>query len=730
MTVGIIAEKPSQAKNFAKALGGMKGSYNGESYIITPLAGHLYEFIKAPLSKQVNPSLAERYDSWDIELLPWDERDFSWVYGYRTNRSGKGTSDAKATVSNVVSALKGCDEIVIATDDDPTGEGTLLAAEVILEAGIRYKKLSRMYFADEAAPSVQKAFKDRKLIANLLTFPEYQKALFRSKWDFLSMQFTRVASTFAPFGTTLRQGRLKSAMVVLVGDQLKAISEYKKVPFYQNRFKDENGVVYSDPEAESYENKADVPGGLHASDVVCDSKQMKSTAPPKLIDLATLSSMLAPKGIPAATTLATYQKMYESQVLSYPRTEDHYITKEQFAELLPHINKIAGVVGVDASCLTHTQPRKTHVKEGMAHGANRPGTNVPASLSELDGKYGKGAAEIYKILALNYLAMLCEDYEYEQQKGHVKDYPTYVGSANVPKVAGWKAVFGNLVDDDDEDDNVAGLGTKADPFIHEGFPPKPQAPTMKWLMKQLEKRNVGTGATRTSVYSQVTANDKSALFKDTKGKISMTDCGDMSYALLPGTHIGSLDLTERVYEQMKAIADGKGQEGAYLHEIQDMVAADIKTMTANAAKAGLKKSAGGSGKYSGTFEGKPVEFYRTICGYECTDDECAKLCAGERIKAQGLKSKKGNSFGAWLKLGESEYKGQKRFGIQMDGFLDERDPNAVPTVICGKKLTKKQQTDLSAGKKVLVKGMTSKKTGKKFDAYLTFNNGKIGFAFD
>lgn len=30
---------------------------------------------------------------------------------------------------------------------------------------------------------------------------------------------------------------------------------------------------------------------------------------------------------------------------------------------------------------------------------------------------------------------------------------------------------------------------------------------MKWLMKQLEKRDVGTGATRTSAYSEVT-NDK------------------------------------------------------------------------------------------------------------------------------------------------------------------------------------------------------------------------------
>lgn len=727
MTVGIIAEKPSQARNFAKALGGMKGTYNGESYVITSLAGHLYEFIKTPMSKQVPKALAEKYDSWDVSQLPWNEQDFAWKYGYRTNRSGKGTSDAKATVAKVKSDLSGCSEIVIATDDDPTGEGTLLAGEVLLEGNISYQKLSRMYFADEAPTSVQKAFKSRVLIANLRTFPEYQKALFRSKWDFLSMQFTRIASSLAPFGVTLRQGRLKSAMVILVGDQLKAISEYKKVPFYENRFRDENDVVYKDPDAETYKERADVPGGLHASAVVCDSKTMKHTAPPKLIDLATLSATLAPKGISAKQTLATYQKMYEAQVVSYPRTEDHYITNEQFNELLPHVNKIASVVGVDTALLTHQSPRKTHVKEGMAHGANRPGTNVPGNLDDLDGKYGHGASEIYRILALNYLAMLCEDYEYEQQKGHVKDYPTYLGVANVPKAMGWKAVFGNVLGDD-EDDVSAGLGTTAEPFIHEGFPPKPAYPTMKWLMKQLEKRNVGTGATRTSVYSQMSsASDKTALFKDARGRISMTDCGDMSYKLLPGTHIGSLDLTEHVYEQMKAISDGKGSEDAFLHEIQKMVVDDIQTMTKNGSAHGLSAGPKVSAKYSGTYQGKPVEFRKVICGKELSDAECEKLCAGERIEVFGLKSKKGNSFGAFVVLKDDSKYG---LGPSLDGFVDTRDPNAVPFMVCGKKLTDTQRKNLEAGKKVAVKGLTSKKTGKKFDCSLTWANGKLDFHFD
>ena len=122
--------------------------------------------------------------------------------------------------------------------------------------------------------------------------------------------------------------------------------------------------------------------------------------------------------------------MYEAGIVSYPRTEDKCITIDQFNQLLPFVDSIARVVGVDTSLLTHRAPRKTHIKKGMAHGANRPGLTVPKSLSEL-GKYGAGAEEIYTILAKNYLATLCENFVYESQKGHLAKYPEFKGSATV-----------------------------------------------------------------------------------------------------------------------------------------------------------------------------------------------------------------------------------------------------------------------------------------------------------
>lgn len=659
--VAIMVEKPSAARNFAKALGGMSGSFEGTAYQIVTARGHLFEF--APPEKQVAPGDAARMKDWALENLPWQEQSIQW--------SREKKTDVASVLAAAKPVLKAASEICIAGDVDPSGEGFLIQVEILDELGIRPKKATRMYFTDEAAPSIQKAFRGRKAVADIHKNEEYLMAWYRTRWDFLSMQWTRVASKCGG-GPLLRQGRLKSAMVLLVGDQLKLCGAYKKIPYYQNRFRDENGVVYTSPEEPSFSSKDQVPQVYHGSAVVLNSREKKTSGPPKFLDLSTLSSRLASKGHKAKTVLDVYQKLYQDSILSYPRTEDRVITPEQFDELLPKIDAIARVIGVDPGILTHRTPRKTHVKTGGAHGANRPGPNVPASLDALD-KYGPAARDIYEMLARNYLACLCEDYEYEAQKGHLAEYPKFTGQASVPLKAGWKAVYG-ADEDPDEDENARGLGTRAEPFVHEGFPPKPATPTMKWLMKQLEGRDIGTGATRTSTYSEVTEG-KNALMADKKGKISMTDAGELSYKLLPGTRIGDLEITKRVQEQMKAIAAGTFSADAGLSEVGRMVVEDIAMMKQNAAALGITcSSGGGSGgtyekkeKVTGKYKGRrEVSFNAVWSGHRFTESEIERLLAGDEISFEAVSAKTGRAFTARGSLKEQTYNGRKFWGFKAD----------------------------------------------------------------
>lgn len=718
MTIGILTEKPSASKNFAAALGGMQGNFKGEDFVITAARGHLYEF--ADPAAMVAPALASQYKSWEIEHLPWSPTDFTWK---RVMKQG-----AQATVAAIKAALSGCDEIVIATDVDPSGEGDLIFWAIIDELKLHGKKFSRMEFTDEAAVSLQKAFAARRPVQSMQSEGAFLMADFRTKFDLLSMQWTRIATKSAGQRAVLRQGRLKSAMVKLVGDQLAAHNNYKKVPFYENRFKDENNVLYSNPEEPSFPDKKDVPNKYTTSPVILDSKTAKRQAPPRLLDLAGLSSILSTKGVKAALVLSTYQKMYEDQVVSYPRTEDKTITDEQFNELLPHIDQIAAVVGADTKLLTQRTPRKTHVKNTGAHGANRPGPKVPASLDALKAKYGTIAALIYETLGRNYLAMLAEDYLYERQEGHLEKYPEFKGAANVPKSLGYKAVFdGDDVEEKDEDESASGLGTSADPFVHEGFPKRPAHPSMKWLMKQLEKRDVGTGATRTSTYADVTSDKaKFPLLSETRGKITMSEFGEMGFLLLPGTHIGDLGLTEYVQSEMKEVAAGRKTADAALKIVAEWVANDINAMQANAVT--MKKQLGvteivAKEKAEGTWaaNGEQVSFNRVWGtnpewpGHRFTDDECAKLLSGAVISFDAISSKK-NPYTAVGALEQAEFKGKIFHGFKLD--FDKKDPTAssVPKALCGHTFTADERKRLEAGEKVYIDGFKSSKSKKDFAA--------------
>lgn len=703
--IGILTEKPSAAKNFATALGGMSGTYNGEPYVIVNSVGHLFEFKKP--DGQVDESLVKKYKSWNLSNLPWNENDFKWERGLK-----KGTSDV---AKNIKSKLSECDEVVIATDADPTGEGELLAWEILDELKIHPQKYSRMFFEDESVKEIQKAFVKRSTIPDMAMDMDYVKALYRSKFDYMSMQFTRIATACGDGQSVLRQGRLKSAMVLIVGKGLDAIKKYKKIPGYQNRFMDENGVRYSNPEEPSFPAKEQVPQFYQSSAVICDSKMMKRSAPPKMLDLATLSARLSTKGVKAETVLKVYQKMYEDHIVSYPRTEDKEITPEQFNELLPKVDQIARLVGVDPAILTHREPRKTHVKTGCTHGANRPGTKVPDSLESLK-QYGACAPLIYEIIARNYLATLAPDYEYEHQEGHLEKYPNFIGRANIPKKMGFKVIFSDkdIEDEEDEDESSKGFGTMAQPYVHEFFPPKPPTPTMKWLMKQLEKHDVGTGATRTSIYAEVT-NEKAKfpLLIDTKGKITMSEYGNMSYMLLPGTHIGNLKITEDLQADMRAIAAGQADPAECLAKMQRMVIDDMAIMEMNGERMRQKLNITMSEKAPRPAKPKctglwselnrEITFTREWGGHTFTDLECKQLLNGETIVINTVSSK-GKPYKVQGKLSLQEYKGRKYVGFENLGFIE-----TFPEVWCGHRFTQEEKNMLEAGMAVHIDGCISKK---------------------
>lgn len=681
----ILTEKPSAARNFAAALGGKSGIYNGEAYTIVNSVGHVYEY-KDP-SDMVPEDKKKQYADWKIDNLPWNLEDIRW--------SRKKKAKVSDILSNIQKGAEDTDEIAIATDSDPSGEGELLAWEII--SGLKLKKplYTRIDFEDEAPASIQKAFVSRRILGTDLSCmyddPDFKQAQFRSQWDLLSMQFTRIATAYGTKSSgrfmVPRQGRLKSVMVRITGDQLKKVADYVETPYFQNRFRDENGVIYSSKKEKTYPAAEEVPQIYTDSPVAMDEKNTsrKHSIPPKFLDLASLSARLASRGYRAKDVLSTYQKMYEAHIVSYPRTDDKVITPEQFSELKANAAAIAAAVGVDPSILTHTRIRSTHVKAGGAHGANRPGSAVPSSLAQIEKSYGKLGAAIYRMLALNSLAVLAEDYVYDHQAGYVVKYPEFTGFSNVPVSLGWKALYSceEIKDEEGKEESSKGIGTHAEPFVYRGTNPRPEAPTMKWLMKQLEKNDVGTGATRTSIFSDVTSETaKFPLMKmSRRGTLSMTDIGDASYQLLQDTIIGDVKTTEHLQKEMREVKAGTLDAEECLAEVAEMVVKDRDTMAKNAetlkldpknapAGSARRKTDGPAELYTGRYQDKDVSFKREFGGHRFSDEECEALLRGETVTVS-MKSRYGKPVMAECELGQQSFKRRKWFGIGVKSFLKD-----------------------------------------------------------
>lgn len=737
MTYLLLAEKPSAAKNFAKALGGMSGTFNGKPYKVQTLYGHMLEFVE-PHEMVNGDDAKERFRQWTPEMMPWDPSELTWKKQAQVTTDAKGKKSSKAkAIADVAAAAKGVSAIVIATDKDPSGEGQLIGWEVI--QAIRWKgPVKRLYFIDESEKELQKGFTNIQDLPSYNQDGEYVKADVRSRWDYLSLQLTRLSTHAARthgYHVVVRQGRLKSVMTKLVADQIALVKAYKKKPFYEVKYRDNNENVFSrtfdeDRDQFRFEKKADAEADAKKygpSKVVQDSVTRKETPPGKLLDLGGLASVLGAQGFKPKEVLATYQKMYEAKIVSYPRTEDKFISTEQFKEMLPLVTKIAAVVGADATLLTHRSIRKTHVKDGGAHGANRPGLTVPKSLADLKA-FGPSAMVIYETLAKNFLAMFGENYIYDSIKGHIEKYPEFTATISVPVSLGFKAIFDadkETADDEQIGDQLSkGLGESADRFVFEGVNKKPPHPTHKWLEKQLSRYEVGTGATRVSTLSEVTTG-KTALLTDTRGKLDLTTIGQIAAVMLDGSMIGDPAITEKLFNAMKAAGQFKMKPEAVLHSATQVITHDKEVFYRNAHR--LHREIGAPDpivqkeKVEGVYVpmGEKVIFNREWNGYVFSDLEVQKLLRGEMITIEGKHPTSGKPYRTEGKLGQDKYKGNKFWGfkrLEAEAYTAQTAP--FPLEWSGYTFTADDQLRLRAGEKIKIKAISKAK--KPFETEVTF----------
>lgn len=692
MKLLILAEKPKAASEFAEVLGGRTGTVGSDTYEIVHSHGHLLT-LKDP-GDQVTEDKRARYDDWSsFKPYPWNLQDFAW-------RKQFIDADSKETAMNIKNASLDKDVIVIATDCDPSGEGDLLAWEIINAIGW-HKRVYRANFSSQQ--EIKEAIINRTEIEQLHN-GEYLEAISRQRFDFGSLQLSRIAKlAMIQAGYTdtpvIRLGRFKSAIVMLIYKQWQKIKSYVRKPFYEVKYVDGNGNIfkrdYQEGDNWRFENKNDAIADSKnylPDTVALDSSVTKKQEPPKLINLMDLATLLSKQGYSLAQVESTYQKMYENDYVSYPRTEDTKVDIKDFNKLLPLTDQIASAIGVDSNLLTHRTARKKFLTEKADHGANRPGLKVPTNLDEIRSKFGDCGVAIYQQLAKSWLAIMCEDCVYEQQKAHLANHPEFTSTTNIPKQLNYKLVFNekSLEDDDSsKQGNEHGFTSTAKSEVSEGANPAPAKPTLSFLKNFLNKENIGTGATRVNTLKLMSdKKDKTALLSVKNNQYHLTYCGLASALLTENCEISNPIVTKQLLEYIELVKTFKQPSAKVPTLMTKIVEHDLPIIRHNSAKLSTnlelkklyEKIPKGKPRISGVYipTGKLISFSGEFSNHTYTEQEQQELLAGKEIRIN-CETKHGTKIIVTGKLGSKNYKGKEFWGFVFDKNKVEYAPDDMHT---------------------------------------------------
>jgi DNA topoisomerase-3 len=446
MATLIITEKTSQAKDLRAALGDRFGQ-------ILPAEGHLLRLAEPD---EVNAA----WKSWSCVLLKPEGL-------YPTKPATQGNKPAK--LKAIADALKGCDQVILATDCDR--EGQLIGQEILEH--LRYRgQVRRALFTAQDPKTIQQAFAALK--PNQELRPLYEAAVARQQADQIyNLSLTRTATkTLLAAGTrgVIGIGRVKTPTLAIICMRELEIRNFKPEDYFEivatahvasgtfpmrhappvkQRIKDR---ARADAIAQA---AADHRGPLSVSVEHCRQ------GPPKLFDLPALQKTCSQKwGWTADKTLSIAQELYDGdgkKLITYPRAEARYLTENQIADvpvITAALTALRGFAHLDLSKPVIRKGKSGHFSdkalEGVSHHAVVPNVNVMEDLERRLTRLSDDEKRLFALVCRSYLAGMMPDFEYRQTVVTMQvpvagaTDAEFRESGRIPLVQGWKTVYGGV----------------------------------------------------------------------------------------------------------------------------------------------------------------------------------------------------------------------------------------------------------------------------------------------
>ncbi|MDD3340177.1 MAG: DNA topoisomerase III [Lachnospiraceae bacterium] len=455
----VIAEKPSVGRDIARVLHCQKklnGAIEGNEYIVTWGLGHLVTLCDPEHYDQ-------KYKEWKMDTLPMlpEHLDIDVI---------KQTAKQYGAVKTQL-YRKDVKDVIIATDAGREGE---LVARWILKKAKCQKPCRRLWISSVTDKAIREGFahlKDAKEYDNL-----YYAAVSRAEADWLvGLNATRALT--CKYNAQLSCGRVQTPTLAMIARREEEIRSFKPEAYYGMQalaqgvkftWKDEKSGSFRSFQKERMTELEKKLAGQDMKLVKVERKAKKSYAP-LLYDLTELQRDANKKfGYSAKETLNIMQRLYENhKVLTYPRTDSRYITTDVVGTIKERLRACA--VGVYKNLAGPLISQKIEGKPSFVNNSKVSDHHaiIPTEESPEFTHMTNEEKKIYDLVVRRFLAVLYPPSEYEETTLVAKMAgEAFYAKGTVPIQPGWKAVYENPQEDDEDQDNE--LGEQILPKVQEG----------------------------------------------------------------------------------------------------------------------------------------------------------------------------------------------------------------------------------------------------------------------
>jgi DNA topoisomerase-3 len=506
------------------------------------------------------------------------------------------------------------DTVINACDVDR--EGSNIFYSIYYQTGAKGKTIKRLWINSLEVDEVRKGFQELRDNRQDLLLYEEAKARQISDW-LVGMNGSRLYSLLLQ-AKGIREvfaiGRVQTPTVFLIYQREREIEAFVPEPFYEiegvfdaekGRYKGKAKLKSKErKEAEELLSKHGISGKAEGT-ITSVKTTEKRTPPPLLHSLSTLQAAANRKWkYSPAKVLSVMQGLYEKKLVSYPRTDAQHITTSEFAYLANQAEAYQKVIGADFPIASKT-PKKRFVDNAKVqeHYAIIPTKTLPTA-KKLEG-LARDERNLYEEVLRTTLAMFHRDYRYAETKVTTNvnglDFFT-TGKTELEQ--GWKELF-PAARDAKQEPSLPELQeqeqVKSEVAVKEGMttPPKPYTEgqliaMMKTcgkfvddaedteILKEIE--GLGTEATRSGIIETIKRHEYIAVNKNI---VSITDKGRILCQSIEGNLLSSPSMTAKWETYLKKIGNGEGSSEVFLATIGKFIQKLLDEVPAQMQKNGL-----------------------------------------------------------------------------------------------------------------------------------------------